>query len=151
MNVLARINCQIVIHVSLLLSLLIFSSGFTYKSTSVELCLETQSQNFEYCLNKDKPINSLKSCYEKVKTLKSDLYREKLKNYCFYKQSDFRNISQCLVKARMFSAAESHDAAVFDCYLQFQWDVSKQQCFQISKLLRYPDKKRYLETRCHNL
>ena len=147
MNVLTRINCQIIIHVTLLLSVFIFNSGFTSKSSVLQSCLENQSQNIEYCFSKDKSINSLKSCYEKVDTLKSDLYKEKLKNYCFYRLSDFKNVGQCLVKARLFSVTESHDAAVFDCYLQFQWDISKQHCFQISKLLRYPDKKRYLETR----
>lgn len=151
MNVLARVNCQIVIHVTLLLSVFIFNSGFTSKSSILEPCLESQSQNIEYCFSKDKSMNNLKSCYDKVDSLKSNLYKEKLKNYCFYQLSDFKNVGQCMTKARFFSAAESHDAAVFDCYLQFQWDISKQQCFKISKLLRHPDKKRYLETRCNDL
>ncbi len=151
MNVFARINCQIIIHVTLLLSVFIFNSGFMSKSTVLESCLEGQSQNVEYCFSKDKSINTLKSCYSKVDSLKSDLYKEKLKNYCFYRLSDFKNFGQCVTKARLFSAAESHDAAVFDCYLQFQWDISKQHCFKISKVLRYPDKKRYLEARCSDL
>ena len=151
MNVLARINCQIIIHVSLLLCVFIFNSGFTAKSSLLETCLQKESQNFEYCLTKDKSVENLKSCYDKVNSLKSDLYKEKLKNYCFYKKSDFKNAGQCLGKARLFSTAENHDAAVFDCYLQFQWDISKQQCFQVSKLLRHPDKKRYLVSRCNNL
>ena len=151
MNVLARINCQIIIHVTLLLSVFMFNSGFTSKSSVFESCLENQSQNIESCFTKDKSIKTLKSCYDKVDSLKSALYKEKMKNYCFYRLSDFKNIGQCIAKARLFSAAESHDAAVFDCYLQFQWDISKQQCFQISKLLRYPDKKRYLDARCSDL
>ena len=151
MNVLARINCQIIIHVTLLLSVLIFNSGFNTKSTALETCLLKESQSFDYCLGKDKTTHNLKSCYEKIDSLKSDLYKEKLKDYCFYKKSDFKNASQCLAKAGLFAAVENHDAAVFDCYLQFQWDISKQQCFQISKLLRHPDKKRYLITRCDNL
>ncbi len=151
MNVLARINCQIIIHVTLLLSVLIFNSGFNTKSTSLEICLQNESQSFDYCMSKDKTTPDLKSCYEKIDSLKSYLYKEKLKDYCFYKKSDFKNARQCLSKARLFSAAESHDAAVFDCYIQFQWDISKQQCFQISKLLRHPDKKRYLVARCKDL
>ena len=151
MNVLARINCQIIIHITLLLSVLVFNSGFNTKPTSLETCLQKESQSFDFCMSKDKKTLSLKSCYEKVDSLKSELYKEKLKDYCFYKKSDFKNVNQCLAKAKLFAAAENHDAAVFDCYLQFQWEIPKQHCFQISKMIRHPDKKRYLFARCDNI
>lgn len=137
---------------SLLLVLcLLLNAGFAASTSNIEKCLDNEPNETQACLAKSVKHVSLNNCYEQVSTIRSNYLKENLLLYCFYHISEFPNLNTCVSKARQFSDAENHDAALFNCYSQFESVIKKPACETMSKLFKIPEKGRYLKSNCENL
>lgn len=127
-----------------------------------DVCL-TQAKKITHRLNRVEAIQSCfesnkdsitaEACFAGIKTVqvheKSIELNEKLNSICFYDISHFKKISSCLAKVDIFKIASNHDEAVFECYRQFQNQLSQKQCLKISSFMKYPAKKEYLDNHCY--
>lgn len=135
-----------------LTALMLVTSGFASASTSnLEKCLDSQPNEIRECLGKSAKYITLSSCFDQAANIKSNYLKENVHEYCFYHISEFPNLNSCVSKARLFTDAENHDAALFNCYLQFETSMKKKSCESISKMFRFPEKGRYLKSNCANL
>ncbi len=149
-------------------NLIIFCSfifmSYLGNATTLDLCLATAAKNdhrlnrFDAtleCFQKSKSSIGSDSCFTAVQNLKpgqtSIELNERLRSYCFYDASQFKTIKMCLAKVNAFQLAINHDEAVFECYNQFQENLTQKQCLKISELLKYPAKKEYLKAHCFSL
>ena len=146
-------------NVIVILSLLMGS--LSAQATTLDTCLAVAAKNdhrlnrFDStldCFQKSKNVINSDSCFAAVQNLKSGQtsieLNERLRSYCFYDASQFKNVKSCLSKTAAFQLAINHDEAVFECYNQFQENLNQKQCLKISDLLKYPAKKEYLESHC---
>lgn len=131
--------------------LMFMTSAHAQRSSIVEKCLDDQPNEVQACLSKNSKHLTIASCYEQAHLIKSNYAKENVRSYCFYHISEFPNLNTCIGKARLFSDASNHDAAIFNCYSQFERNIKKSTCEKISKLFRFPEKGRYLKSNCQNL
>lgn len=129
----------------------------------IESCLE-QAQKVPYKIDREKRIescfrfNKAKVSHQRCFNLaaqandpkKSLDLAETLSSICFYEISDFKELKSCTQAAATFQIADNHDEAVFDCYRQFQSQITKKQCLELSRQLTYPLKRDYLLQHCQN-
>lgn len=135
-----------------LTALVLFSSNFALAgSTSLEKCLDDQPNEIRECLAKTSKYTTLSSCFDQAAKIRSNFIKENVHEYCFYHISEFPNLRSCTAKAQQFTDSENHDAALFNCYLQFETKMKKETCEKIAKMFRFPEKSRYLKTNCSNL
>lgn len=133
-------------------ALMLLTSAFASANTSsLEKCLDSQPNEIRECLGKSSKYLTLSSCFDQSKEIKSNYLKEGVHEYCFYQISEFPNLNSCVTKARQFTDAENHDAALFNCYLQFETTMKKKTCETMSKMFRFPEKGRYLKSNCGNL
>lgn len=133
-----------------LTTVMFLTTGFT-STTSLEKCLDDQPNEIQACLGKSTKHMTLGSCFDQANAIKSNYIKENVRSYCFYHISEFPNLNSCVGKARLFTDAENHDAALFNCYSQFEVNMKKANCEKISKLFRFPEKGRYLKSNCETL
>lgn len=151
------------VRIWLLSGLFIVFGQFSWAAGQFEHCLSTarktthrldRMEAIGSCFEKHKDLISEESCFAEIKKTqihdKSIELSEKLNAICFYDVSRFKTVESCIAKTSVFQIAANHDEGVFECYRQFQSKVSRNQCLQISKALKYPAKKQYLETHCLN-
>lgn len=135
-----------------LTALMLLTTGFASASTSnLEKCLDQQPNEIRECLGKTSKYITISSCFDQANAIKSNYLKENVREYCFYHISEFPNLKSCVAKARQFSDAENHDAALFNCYGQFESSIKKGTCETMSKMFRFPEKGRYLKSNCSNL
>ncbi|MCM2353422.1 MAG: hypothetical protein NDI63_07350 [Pseudobdellovibrio sp.] len=135
-----------------LTAFMLLTTAFTNApSSTLEKCLDEQPNEIRECLGKTSKHITLSSCFEQVNTVKSNYLKENVREYCFYHISEFPNLKSCVAKARQFTDAENHDAALFNCYSQFESTINKATCETMSKMFRFPEKGRYLKSNCSNL
>lgn len=140
------------IYALFLTALMLLTTGFASANTSaLEKCLDDQPNEIRECLGKTSKHITLSSCFDQAATVKSNYIKENLREYCFYHISEFPNLKSCVAKARQFNDAENHDAALFNCYSQFEPSMKKNTCETIAKMFRFPEKGRYLKSNCSNL
>lgn len=105
------------------------------------------------CFDSNKESMTADACFAGIKSVqiheKSIELNEKLNSICFYDVSRFKKISICLSKVDVFKIANNHDEAVFECYREFQNQLSQKQCLKVSSLMKYPAKKEYLDNHCY--
>lgn len=130
---------------------MLLTTGFTAHASSLEKCLDEQPNEIRECLGKTSKHITLSSCFEQVGSVKSNFLKENVREYCFYHISEFPNLNSCVGKARQFTDAENHDAALFNCFSQFETSMKKATCEKMAKLFRFPEKGRYLKSHCSNL
>lgn len=110
---------------------------------AIQSCFVTHREN----LNSDR-------CYQAIEKLNlqqtSVELGEQLKGFCFFEVSNFKTVDSCLQKSQQFHTANDKDEAVFECYVQFQKNISAKQCLEISKKMIYPLKRQHLEVQCNN-
>ncbi|AZZ35830.1 hypothetical protein CIK05_03115 [Bdellovibrio sp. qaytius] len=135
----------------ILTTVMLVSSAYGQGTTSLEKCLDDQPNEIRECLGKTSKFISIESCYDKAKAIRSNHTKEKVRSYCFYHISEMPTLRSCLEKAYLFAETDNHDAAIFDCYSQFEKGINKATCEAISKKLSYPDKARYLKSHCQSL
>ncbi len=106
------------------------------------------------CFQKNKSTLNMTTCFgtvEKLKISKASLeLSEQMKSLCFYDVSQFSNVNSCLEKSQVFNSAINKDEGVFECYRQFQNNLSTNTCLKISKLITYPLKQEHLIAQCYN-
>ena len=136
---------------AILTTLMLATTALAQGTTSLEKCLDDQPNEIQECLSKSSKHITLGSCYDQANAIKSNYMKEKLRSYCFYHISEFPNLNTCVGKARLFTDASNHDAAIFNCYSQFERNMKKSTCEKMSKLFRFPEKGRYLKSNCQNL
>lgn len=146
----------------LILMLLLFfsSSGF---SDTIGSCLNDahkkthvidQHQAIETCFRLNRNSITQQQCFNSVNELsKSKKYYdliENLNSICFYETTAFSEFKSCLNRTSQFKIADNHDEAIFDCYRQFQNQLSQKQCIEASRKMIYPAKKDYLFQHCQS-
>ena len=136
---------------AILTTLMLAHTALAQGTTSLEKCLDEQPNEIQECLSKSSKHITLGSCYEQANAIKSNYMKENVRTYCFYHISEFPNLNTCVGKARLFTDASNHDAAIFNCYSQFERNIKKATCERMSKLFRFPEKGRYLKSNCQNL
>ena len=134
-----------------LTAFMLLTTGFTSNTSALEKCLDEQPNEVRACLGKTSKHITLSSCFDQVNKIKSNYFKENVREYCFYHISEFPNLKSCVSKARQFTDAENHDAALFNCYSQFEPTIKKATCETMSKMFRFPEKGRYLKSNCSNL
>lgn len=136
----------------MLTAIMLLTTGFaSATTTNLEKCLDDQPNEIRSCLGKSSKHITLSSCFDQAALVKSNYLRENVHEYCFYHISEFPNLNSCVDKARQFTDAENHDAALFNCYLQFEIKMTKNSCEKIAKMFRFSEKGRYLKSNCSNL
>ena len=141
----------------------LFLIGLNASATSIELCLASakkkthvidQHSAIEDCFQENLNQLTLQKCFSLVKEIDKNKkfydLGETLNTMCFYSTSPFNSIKSCIAGTSKFKTADSHDEAVFDCYRQFQTELSQKQCIEVSRKLIYPAKKDYLFQHCQN-
>lgn len=136
---------------AILTTLMLATTALAQGTTSLEKCLDDQPNEIQECLSKSSKHITLGSCYDQANAIKSNYMKENVRSYCFYHISEFPNLNTCVGKARLFTDASNHDAAIFNCYSQFERNMKKSTCEKMSKLFRFPEKGRYLKSNCQNL
>lgn len=144
-------NMKTALSTLILTTVMLVTTGFAQTTTSLEKCLDDQPNEIQACLRKTSKHITLGSCYDQANLIKSNFLKENVRSYCFYHISEFPNLKTCVAKARSFTDAENHDAALFNCYSQFETEMNKSNCETMSKLFRFPEKGRYLKSNCENL
>lgn len=132
----------------------LMSLAFTSHAASdnaLEKCLSLKPKEIQLCLNQTASANNIESCFNQAKKIKSQYLKENLHAFCFYQISEFTSLNSCLNKALQFIDVQNHDAAIFNCYSQFEQNIGPKKCLQISQLIRAPEKARYLKNQCENL
>jgi hypothetical protein len=147
-----RSHKKSLIYAFALTALMLLTSGFaSATSTSLEKCLYDQPNEIRACLGKTSKHMTLSSCFDQTINIKSTFIKESVHEYCFYHISEFPNLRSCTAKAEQFTDAENHDAALFNCYLQFETNMKKETCEKMAKMFRFPEKGRHLKSNCVNL
>ncbi|MES2802909.1 MAG: hypothetical protein V4654_10480 [Bdellovibrionota bacterium] len=144
-------NIKTALSALFLTTVILVTTGFTSTTTSLEKCLDDQPNETQACLGKNSKHITLGSCYDQANLIKSNYLKENVRSYCFYHISEFPNLRTCVSKARLFTDAENHDAALFNCYSQFESGINKSSCETMAKLFRFPEKGRHLKSNCENL
>ena len=107
------------------------------------------------CFKLHKAFIGSDNCFKQIHYLKaaqkSENLSEKLKSICFYEASIFQNSKLCSARASEFKDADTHDEAIFDCFMQFQDKINQKNCIELSSKLIYPAKKDYLLAHCQNI
>lgn len=134
-----------------LTAFMLLTTGFTSATSRLEKCLDDQPNEIQACLGKTQKHITLSTCFNQVNTVKSNYLKENIRSYCFYHISEFPNLKTCVAKARQFTDIENHDAALFNCYSQFEPSIKKATCETMAKIFRIPEKGRYLKSNCGNL
>lgn len=151
LDVIKNRNIKTALSTLILTTIMLVSSGFTSSTSALEKCLDDQPNEVQVCLSKTTKHISLGSCYDQANHIKSNYMKENVRSYCFYHISEFPNLNSCINKARLFTDAVNHDAAIFNCYSQFERGIKKATCEKIAKLFRFPEKGRYLKSNCASL
>lgn len=150
LDVMNHRNIKTALSTFILTTVMLMTTGFT-SITSLEKCLDDQPNEVQACVGKTSKHMTLASCFDQANAIKSNYIKENVRSYCFYHISEFPNLNSCVGKARLFTDAENHDAALFNCYSQFEVNMKKPTCEKMAKLFRFPEKGRYLKSNCATL
>lgn len=120
------------------------------KKTELESCLHNEKQ-VQLCIGKKIKNLSIDSCFTEAQKLKSDFLKEETLDFCFYQVSEFPTLQSCTQRAVLFTSADNHDEALFECARQHQTTLSKSTCLSIAQKMRYPEKFKYLSRQCEAL
>ncbi len=139
----------------------ITTSSFFSHAAGLDNCLQSASKKehrldrieatqacFQKNLNSMRPENCFAAAEKLKQSQKSEDLSEQMKALCFYQVSVFKTVQACLQKVSVFTVAQNHDEAIFECYTQFQDAINKTQCLKIGEQLIYPAKKEYLISHC---
>ena len=106
------------------------------------------------CFVKNRSQLTISSCYKAVDKLKlgniSLELSDKIKTLCFYEVSQFKSLSSCMNSTQLFHSAAEKDEAIFECYRQFQNQLTPDQCLYMTKQIKYPLKREHLVSQCYS-
>jgi hypothetical protein len=120
------------------------------KRLALDKCLNDTSIEIKTCIKSEISKITIDSCYGVINKVYSNTAKERLKEYCFFNISNFSNLNSCLSAAGQFYSAEFHDEGIFECYIQFADRVDNRTCFELSKKMKFSNKKNYLANHCEN-